>query len=188
MSVRHDMACKKCEKTFVIWSDDPQFCPLCRSKRIFKVFLTPPAVSTGNVARIENLAEQQINAAGLSNYTNVGGTPRRTRRTDPKQLEAIAAAKANNIPMETGPAMRGIDQRIQQMREQYKKIGATGVIQSMGGQGKTQVTSNPRGPGALVNGVLQRAKQVAPLARMGERIYAKDAKEESAKLAALMKR
>src|SRR5574341_850151 len=102
--VRFDYACKKCEKTFVVWSDEAKVCPLCASKRVFKVFLTPIAISTGNSARIDKLAEKQLEAAGLSNYTNAGGSIRLTRKTDPKALEAIAAAKANNIPIpSTGP-------------------------------------------------------------------------------------
>lgn len=184
--VRLDVACKRCEKTFVAWSDDAKKCPYCGSKRVFKVFLTPIATSTGRAARIEKLAEKQLDAAGLSNYTNVGGTPRRTRKTDPKALEAQAAAKAANIAIPpTGP-QTGLDARIAQMREQYKSMGANGLIKSFGGQGKTQITSTPRGSGALVNQIVQRGRQIAPLASMGQRIYSPTAKEDSAKLTKLM--
>ena len=184
--VRHDYACKKCDKTFVAWDDEARFCPHCRSKRVFKVFLTPPAASTGRASRIDKLAERQLDAAGLSNYTNVGGAPRRTRRTHPTEIAAVAAAKANNIPIQTGPAKGGIEAKVQQMREQYKAMGAQGLIKSFGGQGKTQVTDSPRGPGALVNSIVKRGRQVAPLASMGQRIYHPEGKADSAKLQSLL--
>ena len=184
--VRHDYACKKCEKTFTAWSDEACFCPHCRSKRVFKVFLTPPAASTGRAARIDKLAERQLDAAGLSNYTNVGGAPRRTRRTHPTEIAAVAAAKANNIPIQTGPAQGGIDAKVQQMRDQYRQMGAGGLIKAFGGQGKTRVTSSPRGPGQLVNQIVQQGRQVAPLASVGQRIYHPQGKEDSAKLKSML--
>ena len=102
--IRFDYACKKCEKTFTVWSDEARICAYCGSKRVFKVFLTPPAAVTGNAARIDKLAEKQLEAAGLSDYSNANGNIRRTRRTHPSEIAAVAAAKANNIPIETGPS------------------------------------------------------------------------------------
>ena len=187
--VRNDYACKKCEKTFTAWSDEARRCAYCGSRRVFKVFLTAPAASTGNAARIDKLAEKQLNAAGLSNYTNAGGTVRRTRRTHPTELAAIAAAKANNLPLTTtGPAAAGLEGGIQKLRDQFRQLGPGGVIKQFGGQGKTVVTQSPRGPGALVQSVVQRGKQIAPLAKMGERIYHPNAKDEGAKLKELMKK
>jgi DNA-directed RNA polymerase subunit RPC12/RpoP len=181
--VRFDYACKKCEKTFTIWSDDALACPLCRSKRVFKIFLTPPAASTGNAAAVDKLAEHQLEAAGLSNYTNAGGTIRRTRKTDPKQLEAVAAAKSANVPFDmrapivTGPAPKGNIPIPQVAR----------LAQSFN-QGKSKVTSNPRGQGALVNNVLQRGRQLNPLsARTIYRTHA-DAKNDMVKVQSLIKR
>src|SRR6266576_1952203 len=111
--VRFDFACKKCEKTFTVWSDEARICPYCASKRVFKVFLTAPAAVTGKAAQIDKLAEQQLDAAGLSNYTNAGGTIRRTRKTHPTEIAAQAAAKAHNIPLTTttGPMAKGLDGR-----------------------------------------------------------------------------
>lgn len=184
--VRHDWACKKCEKTFTAWDDDARCCAYCGSKKVFKVFLTPPAASTGRAARIEKLAEKQLDAAGLSNYTNVGGTPRRTRRTHPSEIAAIAAAKAHNIQIPpTGP-QSGLEANIARMRDQYRGMGAGGLIKAFGGQGKTTVTTNPRGSGALVDNIVKRARQVAPLASMGQRIFHPNAKEESANLKSLL--
>lgn len=184
--VRNDYECSKCDHGFIAWSDDAKFCPHCGSKRIKKVFLTPPAASTGRAAKIEKLAEKQLDAAGLSNYTNVGGTPRRTRRTHPTEIAAQAAAKSANIPIQTGPATGGIEAKVQQMREQYRSMGAQGLIKQFGGQGKTTLTSSPRGPGQLVNQIVQRGRQLAPLASMGQRIYSPTAKEDSAKLKQIM--
>jgi DNA-directed RNA polymerase subunit RPC12/RpoP len=188
--VRHDYACKKCEKTFTAWDDSARICAYCGSKRVFKVFLTPPAASTGNAARIEKLAEKQLNAAGFSDYSNAHGRIRRTRKTHPSEIAAVAAAKANNIPITaTGPAGAGINAGIQQMRDQYRQLGPGGVIKAFGGQGaKTTITSSPRGPGALVQTVVQRGKQIAPLAAMGERIYHPKAKEDGAKLKEMLKK
>lgn len=181
--VRFDYACKKCEKTFTVWSDEALICPLCRSKRVFKIFLTPPAASTGNAQRVDALAEKQLDAAGLSNYTNAGGTIRRTRKTDPIMLDAVAAAKANNVPFDmrapivTGPAPRG----------QVPIPQAQRAIQSFN-QGKAKVTNNPRGQGALVNNVLQRGRQLNPLsARTIYRNHA-DSKNDMVKVQSLIKR
>lgn len=185
--IRHDYECRKGHQ-FTLWNTEGLLCPLCGSKKIKKIFLTPPAASTGNAARIDKLAEKQLDAAGLSNYTNAHGTIKRTRRTHPSEIAAVAAAKANNIPLAaTGPA-RGLEGKIQQMREQYRTLGANGVIKQFGGQGKTMVTSSPRGPGALVQSVVQRGKQLAPLAAMGERIYHPKAKEDGAALKEMMKK
>ena len=41
MAVRHDYACKKCEKTFTAWDDSARICAYCGSKRVFKVFFRP---------------------------------------------------------------------------------------------------------------------------------------------------
>lgn len=184
--VRFDFACKKCEKTFVVWSDEAKVCAYCGSKRVFKVILTPTAISTGGASRIDKLAEKQLEAAGLSNYTNAGGSIRRTRKTDPKALEAVAVAKAHNIPIPpTGP-QSGLEANIERMRAQFRGLGADGYIKAAGGKGKTVVTQTPRGPGALVNGIVQRARQVVPLAAMGERIVSPNAKEETAKLKSLL--
>lgn len=190
--VRFDFACKKCEGTFTLWSDAAKCCPACGSKRVFKVFLTAPAFSTGNANMVDKLAEKQLDAAGLSNYTNAGGTIRRSRRSDRAKLEAIAQAKRLNLPYNpnapivTGPVGGSLEQKVEILRKQYKDLGAQGVIKSFGGQGKTQLTHNPRGSGAVVNQVVQRGRQVAPLARMGERIYHKEAKSEGEKLQTLM--
>lgn len=187
--IRHDYACKKCEKTFTAWDDSARICAYCGSKRVFKVFLTPPAASTGNAARIEKLAEKQLDAAGLSDYSNAHGRIRRTRKTHPSEIAAVAAAKANNLPLTaTGPAAAGIDRQITQMREQYRQLGPGGLIKAFGGQGKTVVTSSPRGPGALVQSVVQRGKQIAPLAAMGERIYHPKSKEDGAALKEILKK
>jgi len=183
LMVRFDIACKKCEKTATVWSDEAKVCPYCGSKRIFKVFLTPPAASTGNANRVDALAEKQLEAAGLSNYTNAGGTVRRTRKTDPKLLEAMAAAKANNVPFDlkgpikTGPAVRGAlpIPQVQQMAQSFN-------------QGKSKVTHSPRGQGALVNNVIQRGRQLNPLsARTIYRTHA-DAKNDMVKVQSLIKR
>ena len=191
--VRFDFACKKCEKTFVVWSDDARRCAYCGSKRVFKVFLTPTAISTGSASKIDALAEKQLDAAGLSNFTNVGGTPRRTRKTDPKALEAVAVAKANNIPIPaTGPQpSSAMAANIEKMRAQFKNLGANGFIKAAGGVGnKTVVTQNPRGPGALVNGIVQGARQTMPLSRMGSRYEPLPgrAKEDSEKLQSLLRK
>ncbi len=181
--VRIDLACKKCEKTFTVWSDDAKICAYCGSKRVFKVFLTPTAFNTGTPAKIEKLAEQQINAAGLSNFTNVGGTPRRTRKTDPKALEAVAAAKAANVPfdmrgpIQTGPALSPQMPVPSNLRH---------AVQSFNNTTKGFVTHNPKGPGQLVHQLMQRGRQLAPLATRGERIYHANAKEDSVKLKSMM--
>jgi DNA-directed RNA polymerase subunit RPC12/RpoP len=182
--VRFDYACKKCEKTFVVWSDEAKRCAYCGSKRVFKVFLTPPAMSTGTAQRVDALAEQQLEAAGLSNYTNAGGSVRRTRKTDPKELEAVAAAKANNVPFDlkgpirTGPAQAG-NVPIPHLQQ---------AIQSVNNPGKSKVTHSPRGTGALVNQVVQRARQLSPLS--GRTIYRSHpkAKEDMALVQSLIKR
>lgn len=184
--VRHDYACKKCEKTFVVWSDEARRCAYCGSSRVFKVFLTPTAISTGNAAKIDNLAEKQLEAAGLSNYTNAGGSIRRTRKTSPIALEAVAAAKANNIPIVTGP-QSGVEKNIELMRQQFKSLGAQGFIKSAGATGnKTVITETPRGSGALVKNIVQTARQTIPLSSMGQRILHPKAKEDSAQLKQLL--
>jgi DNA-directed RNA polymerase subunit RPC12/RpoP len=178
--VRFDFACKKCEKTFTVWSDEAKVCPYCCSKRVFKVFLTPTAYSTGKASRVDNLAERQLDAAGLSNYTNVGGTIRRTRKTDPKELEALAAAKANNLPFDprqpitTGPAVP------------RTMPGQIPLAQDIKSRGKGHITPTPKGPGALVEGLMQRGRVVDPLWRRGERINSPSAKEDAAKLNKLL--
>jgi NAD(P)H-dependent flavin oxidoreductase YrpB (nitropropane dioxygenase family) len=139
------------------------------------------------------LAEKQLDAAGLSNFTNVGGTPRRTRKTDPKALEAVAVAKANNIPIPaTGPQPNSaMAANIEKMRAQFKNLGANGFIKAAGGVGnKTVVTQNPRGPGALVNGIVHGARQTMPLSRMGSRYEPLPgrAKEDSEKLQSLLRK
>lgn len=190
--VRFDFACKKCEGTFTLWSDAAKCCPSCGSKRVFKIFLTAPAFSTGRGAAIEKLAEQQLDAAGLSNFTNRGGIPKRTRRADRAQALAVAQAKRLNMPynpnapITTGPAAAGLEQKVEVLRKQYRDLGAQGVIKSFGGEGKTRITNDPRGPGAVVNQVVQRARQIAPLSRMGERIYHKEAKGEVERVQSLM--
>jgi hypothetical protein len=180
--VRHDYECRKGHQ-FTLWNTEGLLCPLCGSKKIKKIFLTPPGISTGNAQRVDELAEKQLEAAGLSNYTNANGTIRRTRKTDPKQLEAVAAAKATNTPFDmrapivTGPAPRGNIPIPQVAR----------LAQSFN-QGKSKVTSNPRGQGALVNNVLQRGKQLNPLsARTIYRNHA-DAKNDMVKVQSLIKR
>jgi DNA-directed RNA polymerase subunit RPC12/RpoP len=181
--VRHDYACKKCEKTFVAWSDEARFCPHCRSKRVFKVFLTPTAFNSGTPAKIEKLAEKQLDAMGLSNYTNVGGTPKTTRKTHPTEIAAVAAAKAANVPFDmrapirTGPALSPAMPIPGSLRN---------AVQSFNNTAKGFVTHQPKGPGALVNNLMQRGRQVAPLASRGERIYHANSKEDSAKLKSMM--
>jgi DNA-directed RNA polymerase subunit RPC12/RpoP len=178
--VRFDFACKHCEKTFTVWSDEAKLCAYCGSKRVFKVFLTPTAHSTGRDARIAKLAEKQLDAAGLSNYTNAGGSIRRTRKTDPKMLEAEAAAKANNVPFDprgpirTGPAMS---------RSVPIQVPLAAAITS---RGKGQITPAPKGTGALVDGLMQRGRVVDPLWKRGERITSPAPKEDAAKLKSLM--
>ncbi len=191
--VRHDYACKKCEASFILWSDEASRCPKCGSKRIFKVFITPVAFSSGQAAAVDKLAERQLEAAGLSNYTNAGGQIRRTRKTRVAELEAQAASKRYNVPLptspiQTGPAAVGIDAKVEEMRRNYKSMGAQGYLKAAGAQGKTQITESPRGPGALTHQIVRRARQVAPLSNMGERIYSKDAKTETVKLQSLLKR
>ena len=176
--IRHDYACKKCEKTFTAWDDSARICAYCGSRRVFKVFLTPPAASTGNAARIDKLAEKQLDAAGLSNYTNAGGSIRRTRRTHPTELAAIAAAKAGNIPIETGPSGRVMSQPIPMNHP---------LVQGIAARGKGHVTHNPQGSGALVHSVIERGKQVAPL-MAHERIYHPKAKEDGVAVKELMKK
>ena len=182
--VRFDFACKKCETTFTAWSDEAHFCPLCGSKRVFKVFLTPPAASTGNAARIEKLAERQLDAAGLSNYTNKHGSSRRTRKTDPKMIEAIASAKANNIDMDaifpTGPS--GTIQARPMAASQHP------LAASIAARGKGVITQSPKGTGALVSNIINVGKRVAPLAARGERIYSPSPKQDSEVLASYMRK
>lgn len=180
--VRFDYACKKCEKTFVVWSDEAKRCAYCGSKRVFKVFLTPPAASTGNAERVDKLAEQQLEAAGLSNYTNAGGSIRRTFKTDPKQNEAIAAAKAENVPFipATGPNGRLISTPIPARQHP--------LAAQIAARGKGQITPNPRGTGALVNQLMQRGRVIDPLAKRGERIYHKEASNDSTMLQTLLKK
>jgi DNA-directed RNA polymerase subunit RPC12/RpoP len=178
--IRFDYACKKCEKTFTVWSDEARICAYCGSKRVFKVFLTPPAAVTGNAARIDKLAERQLEAAGLSNYTNAGGTIRRTRKTHPSELAAVAAAKAHNVPFEivTGPQGRPLTQPLTVNNP---------IAQAIAARGKGQVTHNPRGSGALVKQVMDRARVINPLDKMtGERRYHKDAKQDVAIVQSLM--
>ena len=180
--IRHDFACKKCEKTFTAWDDEARRCAYCGSKRVFKVFLTPIATSTGNAARIDKLAEKQLEAAGLSNYTNAGGSIRRTRKTHPSEIAAVAAAKANNVPFPivTGPAGRPISQPLQINHP---------MVQAITARGKGHVTQNPRGTGAIVNHLIHQARQQTPLERMtGERRYHKDSNEEMAIVKSLMKK
>lgn len=188
--VRHDFACKKCEGTFTIWSDSAKVCPLCGSKRIFKVFLTPTAFNTGNPAKIEKLAEQQLEAAGLSNYSNAGGTIRRTRKTNPAQLQAERTARANNLPIVTGPAGR-LNNGVKAVNDFWVKQGANGVIQRFGGHGETRITTTPRGPGELVSHLMNtgggiRNAGLNPYTRPIDRLYKPDHKDESAKLKAMM--
>ncbi len=188
--VRFDFACKKCEKMFVVWSDEAKRCAYCGSKRVFKVFLTPTAISTGTASKIDNLAEKQLEAAGLSNFTNVGGTIKRTRKTDPKALEAVAVAKAHNIPITTGP-QTGLEKNVELMRQQFKAIGAQGFIKQAGATGnKTVVTQNPRGTGALVQNIVQNARQTIPLSRLGPRYEPLPgrAKEDSEQLNKLLRK
>ena len=180
MAVRHDYACKKCEKTFTAWDDSARVCAYCGSKRVFKVFLTPPAASTGNAARIDKLAEKQLDAAGLSNYTNAGGSFRRSRRTHPSQIAAVAAAKANNLPfsIETGPAGRPMSQPLPMNNP---------LAQGSAARGKGHVTYSPQGSGALVQNVIQTGKRISPLTAH-ERIYHPKAIEDGAAVKELMKK
>lgn len=187
--VRFDYACKKCEKTFTVWSDEAKRCAYCGSLRVFKVFLTPPAAVTGKASDLDKLAEKQLEAAGLSNYTNVGGAIKRTRRTHPTEIAAIAAAKAHNIPIAppTGPQTpTAMEANIQRMRENFRGMGANGLIKAAGGTGKTVITPTPRGPGALVNEIVHGARRTIPLAAMGQRILHPKSKEDSAQLKSLL--
>lgn len=182
--VRHDYACKRCEKTFVLWSDDGRVCPHCASRRVFKVILTPIATSTGNAAKLDKLAEKQIEAAGLSNYSNAGGTIRRTRKTDPKLLEAVAAAKAANIPIQTGA-----NGRIQSTAASPVRV-QNPIAQQIAARGKGHVTTNPKGPGAVVNQLMQTGRRAFNLNHLTqERRYPTDGgKADVAKLASLLRK
>ena len=177
--VRFGYECRKGHQ-FTLWNTEALLCPLCASKKIKKIFLTPPAASTGNAARIDKLAEKQLDAAGLSNYTNAGGSIRRTRRTHPSQIAAVAAAKANNLPfsIETGPAGRPISQPLPMNNP---------LAQGIAARGKGHVTYNPQGSGALVQNVIQTGKRISPLTAH-ERIYHPKAKEDGAAVKELMKK
>lgn len=176
--IRFDFACKKCEKQFTLWSDDGKVCPHCASKRIMKIFLTPPAYSTGNSAAIDKAAEANLNAAGFSNYTNYGGQVNRTRKTDPKELEAIAAAKANNVPIVTGP-----NGRVQTAPALAQQLPLARMI---GARGRGHITQTPQGQGGMVQNLMQHGKRLDPLAARSERIFHKDAASESAALKGML--
>ena len=181
--VRFDMACKKCEKTFVLWSDEGKVCAYCGSKRIFKVFLTPPAAVTGEAARIDKLAEKQIDAAGLSNYTNAQGTIRRTRKTDPKQIEAMAAAKAANVPFQIQTGPNGV------MSQATTPANVpVGLGRAIASRGKGEVTHAPKGTGAVVNNLMQTGRRFSPLSGpIAYRLPKDGGKDDSAKLKSLMR-
>lgn len=182
--VRFDFACKKCEKTFTVWSDEARRCAYCGSTRVFKIFLTPPAALTGEPARIDKLAEQQIAAAGLSNYTNAHGAIKRTRATDPKLLEAQAAAKKANVPFEikTGPSGTLATQAT---APQQVPVALGREVAS---RGKGHVTHMPKGSGALVDGLMNRAKSVFNPLRGPYRLPKDGGREDSAKLQSMLKR
>lgn len=154
--IRFDYACKKCEKTFVVWSDEARRCAYCGSKRVFKVFLTAPSINTGNPAEIEKLAERQLEAAGLSNYTNANGTIRRERKTDPKMIEAIAAAKKYNVPFQTGP-----NGTLQSAAAPPTQIPVA-LGREIAARGKAKLTMRPRGTGALTSNIIERGKRFDP--------------------------
>jgi len=139
-------------------------------------------MSTGNAAKIDKLAEKQLDAAGLSNYTNAGGSIRRTRRTHPSEIAAVAAAKANNIPFEivTGPQGRPLTQPLTVNNP---------IAQAIAARGKGHVTQNPKGSGAVLQQVMEQGKKLSPLDKMtGERRYHKDAAAEMALVKSLMRK
>lgn len=178
--IRFDMACKRCEKTFVVWSDEARVCAYCGSKRVFKVFLTPPSINSGNGSEIEKLAEKQLDAAGLSNYTNAGGTIRRERKTDPKMLEAIAAAKKHNVPfeMKTGPN-GAVTQSATPMNV------PVGLGRQIATRGKGQITHQPKGTGAVVQNLMQTGRRFNPL-KGPYRIPKDGGKDDGAKLKSMI--
>lgn len=185
MAIRFDFACKKCETTFTVWSDAAKCCPACGSKRVFKVFLTPPAASTGNAAAIDKLAEAQIDAAGLSNYTNQNGNIRRTRKTDPKHLEAIAAAKRHNVPYEKTPIVTQPNGAFV-TRGQAPQQVPVGLGRQIASRGKGTITHNPKGTGAIVSGLMQSGRKFSPL--NGPYRLPKDGgRDDSVKLKAMIK-
>lgn len=187
--VRFDFACKRCEKTFVVWSDSAKICPHCGSKRVFKVFLTPPAINTGDPARIEKLAEEQLEAAGLSNYTNRNGDVKRTRKTDPKMLEAIAAAKRENVPFNPGGIVTGPNGINPLTQKQTIAVPTnSGQFVAPGSGGIARATTTPSGTGAQVNSLMRTGRRVDPLMNRTIVRQSKDPKADSDRLNALLKR
>jgi len=164
--MRFDFACKRCEKQFILWSDDGKVCPHCGSKRIMKIFITAPAFSTGIGAAADKLAEQQLDAAGLSNVTNYGGQIVRTRKTDPKAIEAERVAKANNIPIVTAPA--GKVATTPALRQQIP------LARQLMARGKAHITHAPKGQGAMVANLMETGRTIDPLGRRSERILPAD--------------
>ncbi len=180
--LRFDYECRKGHQ-FTLWNTEGLLCPLCGSRKIKKIFLTPPAAVTGEAARIDKLAEKQIEAAGLSNYTNAQGAIRRTRKTDPKLLEAVTAAKAANVPFEIKTGPNGLVS--QATAPSNVPIGLARQITA---RGKGMVTHQPKGTGALVGNLMSNAKRAFNPLNGAYRLPKDGGRDDSAKLQSMLKR
>lgn len=69
MSLRFDWECETCEAIFEQW-DNNRVCTYCGSKKIHKVFITPPGKLSKSTKFMDSTMQSLIQANGMTDYQN----------------------------------------------------------------------------------------------------------------------
>jgi len=127
MDVRYDFECQSGHQ-FTLWSDDARMCPTCGNEFLKRVFLTPPAATTGKANQIEKLVQRELSARGISNIQSrgEGEHAKLTYASTPESLASEMVTK--EFPQL--PQINGIQKVMSNVTARWAGVGAQGVIRS----------------------------------------------------------
>lgn len=80
-----DWECKECQAIFEEWDEDPK-CKHCGSKKIVKVFITPPGTKSVRTKNMDDTMRDLVAAHGMTDYQN---DP--SRKHDPKSPMQVSS-------------------------------------------------------------------------------------------------
>lgn len=144
---RFDYECQECQAIFEEWDDDPA-CKHCGSKKIIKVFITPPATKSVRTKNMDDTIHNLVSAHGMTDFQNDPSrkhdpsSPMRISTLNPKKQ--ISEQVAEGINQIRGPISAQQIMSMPTRPGQQKGISNIPVMDPISGQSFQQVAKANR--------------------------------------------